>query len=162
MCVWLGSDVCYRDQESVLWEETFENAKLRSQARARNKNSLRYTTSKAHFRDIRVSKAAEERGGVTPYNILPISASNSVTSAGAYGHGAGTPLRVADWWTRYICPSGGTILDMFAGSGTMGIAAMQNKCKFIGIEKMAKYAELAHRRIGEAESNHRLQLSMEL
>ncbi len=45
------------------------------------------------------------------------------------------------------CPEGGTILDPFAGSGTVGTVALNHKRKFIGIELNPTYAAMARRRI---------------
>jgi site-specific DNA-methyltransferase (adenine-specific) len=39
------------------------------------------------------------------------------------------------WLVRLITPPGGVVLDMFAGSGTTGIAALEEGFRFIGIEK---------------------------
>jgi len=96
--------------------------------------------------------AALERGGVIPFNVLPIPNANSTSSAGANGHSAGTPLELADWWTRYICPPGGTVLDMFVGSGTMMLAAIQNGCNGIGIDKEQRYIDIARERIAAAQA----------
>ena len=57
---------------------------------------------------------------------------------------------------RYLCrltstPYGGVVLDPFMGSGTTGIAALQEGRSFIGIEKEAEYMEIARRRIAAAE-----------
>lgn len=149
-CVWLGNDKCYRNQDSVLWEESFRNAQIRAQSRINNDDKLRYYPSGTHLRVSRTVESAAERGGVTPFNLLPIPNANSTDSAGSHGHGAGTPLKLADWWTRYICPTGGTVCDMFAGTGTMGLAALQNGCNFVGIEKMPQYAEIARQRLEQA------------
>lgn len=51
------------------------------------------------------------------------------------------------WWTRYICPPGGTVLDPFAGSGTAGIAALREGRDAILIERKPEYVEIIHRRI---------------
>jgi site-specific DNA-methyltransferase (adenine-specific) len=53
---------------------------------------------------------------------------------------------------RYLCrltstPTGGVVLDPFMGSGTTGVAAVQEGRAFIGIEKEAEYHEIARRRI---------------
>jgi len=46
-----------------------------------------------------------------------------------------------------ITPPGGTVLDMFMGSGTTGVAAIKNGFSFIGIEKERPYFEIAQARI---------------
>lgn len=149
-CVWCGDSKCYRDQDSVLWTETEHNVALRKSKLATNgiihtHPSGRVVNSKT------ISNAAVRRGGVTPYNVIPIP-NNGPRSTGAItGHGAGTPMALADWWVRYICPTGGTVLDPFVGSGTMALAAIQNGCNAIGIDKMPEYIEIARQRIAEVQ-----------
>ena len=51
----------------------------------------------------------------------------------------------------------GLVLDMFAGSGTVGIACARWNRRFIGIDRSPKYVEMANRRIleeGFAETRH--------
>lgn len=50
-----------------------------------------------------------------------------------------------------ICPIGGTVLDPFMGSGSMGVACANVGRKFIGIELSPEYYSTAERRISEAE-----------
>ena len=50
-----------------------------------------------------------------------------------------------------IVPEGGTVLDPFMGSGTTGVAAILEGRKFIGCEMVPHYAEVAERRIREAQ-----------
>jgi len=53
---------------------------------------------------------------------------------------------------RYLCrltktPTGGLVLDPFTGSGSTGIACIEEERDFIGIESNADYVEIARRRI---------------
>ena len=53
---------------------------------------------------------------------------------------------------RYLCrltatPMGGVVLDPFMGSGTTGVAAIQEGRRFIGVELDPQYCEIARRRI---------------
>lgn len=144
--VWAGDANCYRNQEAILWEETQRNAAMRTRERV-----LRYKPSGHHTNSPRMGDVALERGGVTPMNFVPFSHADPVYSAGANGHSAGTPMELAKWWTRYICPSGGTVLDPFNGSATMMLAALEYGCHGIGIDKMPEYHELAKRRVADAE-----------
>lgn len=50
------------------------------------------------------------------------------------------------------CPSGGKVLDPFAGSGTVGEVALKLGRKFIGIELNPAYAAMARKRVDEAAS----------
>jgi DNA modification methylase len=49
------------------------------------------------------------------------------------------------------CPVGGTVLDCFLGSGTVGEVAIENQRNFIGIELNKKYCEMAKKRINNTQ-----------
>jgi DNA modification methylase len=157
--VWCGLHDCYRNQDAVLWQESQANAADRLSGRMANKRHKRPSGHSLNYQTI--AERAGQRGGVIPFNVLPIGNTNSANSAGSNGHGAGTPYALADWWTRYICPQGGTVLDPFGGSGTMGLAAIANGCDFIGIEKMDKHFATMKMRV-EAEQQKPRTLRMEM
>jgi DNA modification methylase len=95
-------------------------------------------------RNSTITKSADERGGTTPFNLIPISPA----SHGAEPHPAATPYDVAAWWCKYILPPDGILLDPFCGSGTMLVAGLDHEAsKVIGIEKEKKYLAIAKRRI---------------
>ena len=48
--------------------------------------------------------------------------------------------------------SGGIVLDPFMGSGSTGVAAIREQCRFVGIEVEPKYFDIACRRIDAADS----------
>ncbi|MFD7645096.1 DNA-methyltransferase [Kitasatospora sp. NPDC059795] len=52
-----------------------------------------------------------------------------------------------------ICPPGGTVLDFTAGSGSTGVAALQQGRSFLGIELTDHYADIAERRLAEARQS---------
>ncbi len=62
------------------------------------------------------------------------------------------PLKLMRYLIRLITPPGGTVLDPFAGSGSTGVAAVQEGFKFIGIEREAEYVEIARARLRHAIS----------
>ena len=142
--VWCGAPDCYRDQSSVLEVPSSRTMELKTRGRKLKHSPSGYTT-----RHARAADALQERGGVTPFNLLRICNNGN---GNTNGHGAGTPLALADWWTRYICPPGGTVCDPFVGSGTMGLAALQNGCSFIGIDAVPKYIAIAQERIAAAQA----------
>lgn len=149
ICVWAGPSNCYRNQDEILWTESDRNKHRRRLARAGMEPAGRqFSPSGANVDILKCVSAAEARGGVTPFNMLPITNSNSVSSSGSRGHGAGTPYNLADWWVRYICPPKGTVVDAFVGGGTMMQSAVNNGCNGIGIEKEADYIEIARRLTG--------------
>jgi hypothetical protein len=141
MCVWLGSPDCFRNQDAVLCSPSHATS-----ARHRSDIALRTGPSGRTFRNSTIAKAADERGGTTPFNLLPISTGGQL--GGSEGHPAVTPYSLAQWWCKYILPQDGVLLDPFAGSGTMLVAGLDHGAsKVIGIEKEAKYLKTAKKRV---------------
>jgi site-specific DNA-methyltransferase (adenine-specific) len=60
------------------------------------------------------------------------------------------PLALMRYLCRLVAPINSIILDPFMGSGSTGIAALQEQINFIGIELQTEYIELAKHRITEA------------
>jgi DNA modification methylase len=150
MCVWLGPPDCYRDQDAVLWTESQLTTGLRLALRAGGSNAVmrrRDSASEFHRDRARALASAERRGGVTPYNVLPLGNSARSTSAGAFGHGAGTPVPLCAWWIRYLCPSGGTVLDPFAGVGSTAVAAVAEGRRAVLIERHEPYCRATVERL---------------
>ena len=54
------------------------------------------------------------------------------------------------------CPEGGTVLDLFSGSGTTGKVAITNKRNYIGIDVNADYLPIAERRVSVLLSDYQL------
>lgn len=69
---------------------------------------------------------------------------------GANKHPTVKPLDLMRWLCRLITPPGGVVLDPFTGSGTTGVAALQEGFQFVGVEREAEYVELARSRIENA------------
>jgi site-specific DNA-methyltransferase (adenine-specific) len=61
------------------------------------------------------------------------------------------PLALMRYLVRLVTRKGGIVLDPFMGSGTTGVAAIQEGMNFIGIEKDQHYYEIAQRRISQAK-----------
>jgi site-specific DNA-methyltransferase (adenine-specific) len=53
---------------------------------------------------------------------------------------------------RMITPPNGLVLDPFTGSGTTGVAAIQEGMRFVGIEREAEYIAIAEARIASASA----------
>lgn len=69
-------------------------------------------------------------------------------------HIAGKPFRLMRDLVR-ICPSGGTILDPFMGSGTTGLAGIAEGCSFIGVDHDPHSQAKARERIVAAKVGYR-------
>lgn len=66
-------------------------------------------------------------------------------------HPTQKPLPLMLWCVANVAPPGGTVCDPFMGSGTTGVAAVQMRRPFIGIEIEPKYFDIACRRIEQAQ-----------
>ena len=142
-CVWLGDPDCHRSQDRVLMEAS--QALLSDQRIKRH--DLQYSPSGLSMRRDRCLTTFKDRGGVTPFNVIVCGNSDSCEGAGALGHGAGTPQPLCRFWTRYVCPQGGVLLDPFLGSGTTLLFAREWCSRVIGIEKEERYCEIAANRL---------------
>jgi site-specific DNA-methyltransferase (adenine-specific) len=57
------------------------------------------------------------------------------------------PNSLMRWLVRLVCPQGGAVLDPFMGSGSTGVACMQEGMEFVGIDMEEHYCDIARRRI---------------
>jgi site-specific DNA-methyltransferase (adenine-specific) len=69
------------------------------------------------------------------------------TNARRNDHPTVKPVDLMRWLCRLITPPGGIILDPFLGSGSTGMAALDEGFRFIGIDLEERYLEIARRRI---------------
>jgi site-specific DNA-methyltransferase (cytosine-N4-specific) len=71
-------------------------------------------------------------------------------------HYSAFPLALSNRCINAGCPPGGTVLDLFMGSGTTGVAALQLDRKFIGIDISPTYVEIARKRLESVGGQTRL------
>jgi DNA modification methylase len=143
LCLWLGAPDCFRNQDAVLWEPSDGHA-----ARKWSDRALKNRPSGHNVRDGRTVETSMERGGTTPFNLLPIP---NVDTRGAEDHPATTPYDLAAWWCQYLLPPDGVLCDPFCGSGTMLQAGLDcGASRVIGIDKVRRYLATAKRRVGSS------------
>lgn len=84
---------------------------------------------------------AEGSAGITPY------AGAGRSGGGRNFHPTVKPVALMQWLIRLITPPGGTVLDMFLGSGTTGMASVLEGRPFVGIDRELDYLPVADGRI---------------
>ena len=89
------------------------------------------------------------------------SKSERNNSAVKNNHPTVKPQQLMQYLCRMVTPKGGTVLDMFMGSGSTGMAAKDEGFDFIGIEKSKEYFKIAEARIESVEVKSTLQEFME-
>jgi site-specific DNA-methyltransferase (adenine-specific) len=60
------------------------------------------------------------------------------------------PIALMRWLVRLVTPPGGTVLDPFTGSGSTGVAALQEGFEFVGVEREPEYIPIARARLEHA------------
>lgn len=66
-------------------------------------------------------------------------------------HPTQKPIGIMEWVISHLPQNVETIIDPYMGSGTTGVACMNLKKKFIGIEREKKYFDIACKRIEDAQ-----------
>jgi DNA modification methylase len=143
LLVWAGAIDCFRNQDAALWDVGKNHL-----ARDAERRFTRQAPSGVNWNPCTIQAAMNRRGGSSPFNLLPIQ--NTRTNgddAGGHGHGAGTPLKLVEWWLKFATPADGVVLDPYMGSGTTGVACLRTGRKFVGVEIDAEYFAIACQRI---------------
>lgn len=86
----------------------------------------------------------------TDYSPFYYCSKVSTTERGISQHPTMKPIKLLKYLITLITPPGGTVLDMFMGSGSTGVAASMLDREFIGIELDYHYYQIATQRIIEA------------
>ena len=63
------------------------------------------------------------------------------------------------WITKLVVSRGALVLDPFMGSGTTGVACIEEGVRFHGIEREAEYVKIATARLAAASAQGRLDFS---
>lgn len=93
-------------------------------------------------RDGGLSEISERGHGANKRSVWTIA-----TQPTPEAHFATFPEDLVEPCIRAGCPDDGTVLDPFAGSGTVGVVCDKLRRQFIGIELNQAYIEIAERRI---------------
>jgi len=70
-------------------------------------------------------------------------------------HSTVKPVRLFGFLIALGCPEGGTVLDPFAGSGTTGVAAIQQNKHYILVDSDRHYCDISEARCEHAEQQKR-------
>ena len=101
---------------------------------------------------------AERNLGLDGWETQPLNWSDGPKSPGTFQapgtnrqvenhHPTVKPIALMRWLCRLTCPPGGTVVDLFTGSGSTGCAALAEGFVFHGSEKVAAYAAIADARM---------------
>lgn len=91
-----------------------------------------------------------DSGGASRFFYVPKAPRSERPEVNGVKHPTVKPLTLMRWLTRLITPPGGLIVDMFAGSGTTGEAALSEGFRTLLIEKNEEYIPLIMTRLQPA------------
>ena len=94
-----------------------------------------YSTGKGNY-------TTENNGSRHPHSVIKSSNGNNKTI-----HPTQKPLYLCDWLIKTYSNEGDTVFDGFMGSGSSGVAALNNNRKFVGCELNLNYFEMTKKRI---------------
>ena len=100
-------------------------------------------------------EGASERCDITDKEFMEFTRSvwaMATESKKRIGHPAPFPEELPRRLIKYYCYQGDTVLDMFGGSGTVGVVASQLNRGFVLIDSSPAYCKIAKARIDEASS----------
>ena len=105
--------------------------------------------SKGNIKPMRRGNAVSygDDGSAARYFYCPKVSKAERNVADKNTHPTVKPQELMKYLCRMVTPKGGTVLDIFMGSGSTGMAAKDEGFDFIGIEKDKEYFEIAEKRI---------------
>lgn len=106
--------------------------------------SSRYDTTEVYGRQISRHRGSD--GSRYPKTVLRFAHEQQQERF----HPNQKPVALMAYLARTYVKPGALVLDMTMGSGSTGVACIREGCRFVGIEKDAKYCQIAERRLVEA------------
>ena len=88
----------------------------------------------------------ENKGDRYPRSVL------HYPTAQKQGHPTSKPLELIKWLVNTYTNENAIVLDPFMGSGTTAVACIETQRRYIGVEKLPKYVDLAKCRITSISS----------
>lgn len=125
------------------WRDVYKETQYTYDAKKRAVS--RAAKAAAHNSAIGTSEYISEDGG--PRLMRSVLQVRGMHRKGV--HPTQKPVDILTPLIRYSCPPGGTVLDVFAGSGSTLVAATQEGRKAIGIEIDERYCEAAAERLSQ-------------
>ena len=95
-----------------------------------------------------------DTGGVSRffYTSKASASERKLPDGTRHNHPTTKPLSLMRWLVRLVTPPNGIVLDPFCGSGSTGVAALQEGFRFVGIDMTPEYCEIARKRLAAAEA----------
>lgn len=130
------------------WSALFKKPVIVQVEQERKRSNFKRGQKPAHFGEVESGSGYEYDGSRIMRSVIPVhSCHGYAVNETQKPEGIVAPLM------EYSVPAGGTVLDCFAGSGTVLAVARQQGKKAIGIEKRESQCEHIARRLSQGELN---------
>lgn len=93
----------------------------------------------------------KEQGVADAYRFFYCAKPSGEERKSGNGHPTMKPISLMQYLVRLVTPPQGVVLDPFMGTGTTGIAAVNENLSFVGIEREPDYFATSYRRIMDAK-----------
>ena len=146
----------FSENVSVFYRETcayYPIKELRTDKTGRMRYAHQHKTwrnSSENITDLRETGYSHTEQMRYPSNIQSFDCIPNNAKSGKY-HPTQKPVALLEYLIKTYTLEGETVLDNTMGSGSTGVAAINLKRKFIGIEQDDKYFAIAQKRIAEAQ-----------
>jgi len=107
----------------------------------------RWPANFLHDGSDQVTEIFEEQGVPEAYRFFYCSKPTGNERKSGNGHPTMKPISLMQYLVRLATPPEGVVLDPFMGTGTTGIAAVNENLSFVGIEREPAYFATSYRRI---------------
>ncbi len=97
--------------------------------------------------------ALDEQSGASNSRFFYCAKVSSRERGEGNKHPTVKPIKLMRYLCKLVTPPNGIVLDPFMGSGSTGVAAIQEGFQFVGIEREAEYIEIAAKRIAHVEKS---------
>lgn len=111
----------------------------------------RYPSNVLHDGSEQVTEIFKEQGAADAHRFFYCSKPTGDERKSGNGHPTMKPISLMQYLVRLATPPQGVVLDPFMGTGTTGIAAVNENLSFVGIEREPAYFATSYRRIMDAK-----------
>jgi hypothetical protein len=145
--------LCYRWEEAACLPTEDQVVRLRGFLNLGADFDTAYAAAQANRNEvITLARAQASANAAKTCDVFSVS-----PAAAADGrHPTEKPLQLMVELVEIVTEAGAVVLDPFMGSGTTGVACLNQGRRFIGIEKEPKYFDMARERIENAQRQERL------
>lgn len=133
-----------RAWESILWFSKTGSPYCDTKANGSFSNRIGFESTKTSNQDLYSGKKKSESGIARSKDYIEVGTGKVEKGV---AHPAMFPVQVPEYLIKMCSSEGGTVLDVFMGSGTTAIACINTNRNFIGFEKDKTYYDIANERI---------------